>query len=150
MHLSPEQLKKGVLIVTDGGALNNQSEERYGYGTFTVLQNGAHAPSTYDGLRSVYHRFDFGIGTTNNVAELSMLKHAMLYAKELIVRGWKEQLRIGTDSQTALLGATTRVKKPAPHLKPLYYELHEMALSLKDQVQFVKLHEQDVKEILGH
>jgi ribonuclease HI len=150
MHLSPEQLKEGVLIVTDGGALNNQSSDREGYGTFAVLQNGNYAKSTYAGEVDIFHRFDFGVGVTNNMAELYMLKHAMNYAKELIERGWIKQLRIGTDSQTALLGATTRVRKPAKHLKALYNELHEMALSLKDQVQFVKLHERDVKEILGH
>jgi ribonuclease HI len=148
-HISTKQLSEGLLIVCDGGARNNQSPDREGYGSFMVFRNGDSQLSTYCGLAHFQHEFELG-NVTNNVSELLMLEHALLYTRDLIGRGWKDTVRIGTDSQTALLGATTRVKKPAKHLVPLYHRVRDLALELKEQVQFIKLDEQDVKRVLGH
>jgi ribonuclease HI len=150
-HFIPaSDLNTGLLIVCDGGALDNQSEDRYGYGSMRVLRNGKPVASTYMGAKKQAHTFDYGLGVTNSVAEVRTMQHALLYAKELVERGWKHNLRIGCDSRNALLAATTRIKKPAPHLKVLYGEIHNLALELREQVQFVKLNDQDVKRILGH
>jgi ribonuclease HI len=150
MHITTEELAKGLFVICDGGSRNNQSPERIGYGSFTVCKNGDAQPSTYDNKVQMVHCFEYGVGVTNSVAEVQTMHHALLYVKKLIGRGWKDAVRIGSDSQNALLAATTKIKKPAPHLKDLYVEVHNIALELRDQVQFVKLHEQDVKRILGH
>jgi ribonuclease HI len=150
MHITTEELAKGLLVVCDGGSYNNQSPDRIGYGSFRVFRDGILQHSTFDGEVCDTHYFEFGVGITNNHAECSMLLKAMAYASQLIERGYKGTIRIGTDSQTALLGATTKVKKPSERLKSMYETMHFNARALRDQVQFVKLCEQDVKRILGH
>jgi len=150
-HFIPaDDLNTGLMIVCDGGALDNQSEDRYGYGSMRVLRDGKPVEFTYVGEKKYAHTFDYGLGATNSVAEVRTMLHALLYARELVGRGWKEPLRIGCDSRNALLAATTRIKKPAPHLKEIYTEVRNLALELREQVQFIKLNDQDVKRVLGH
>lgn len=149
-YISADDLNTGLMIVCDGGALNNQSESRYGYGSMQVLRDGKSVEFTYCGEKKLSRTFDYGLGVTNSVAEVRTMRHALLYAKELVGRGWKDTLRIGCDSQNALLAATTRIKKPAPHLKEIYADVRNLSLEMRGQVQFIKLCEQDVKRILGH
>jgi len=150
-HFIPaSDLNTGLMIVCDGGALDNQSADRYGYGSMQVLRDGKPVASTYLGVKKKSHTFEYGLGVANSVAEVRTMQHALLYAKELMERGWKEPLRIGCDSRNALLAATTKIKKPASHLKELYAEIHDLALELREQVQFIKLDDQDVKRVLGH
>jgi ribonuclease HI len=150
MHISTDELCQGVLVACDGGSLNNQSSNRYGYGSFRVFMNGDLRFSTYNNKELMTHVFDYGKGVTNNVAECKTILHALTYIDELIARGYKDIIRLGVDSQTALLAATTDIKKPAKHLKALYQQIRELALKLRNQVQFVKIAEQDMKGLLGH
>lgn len=150
MDLTPQELSKGILVVCDGGAYNNQSPDRIGYGSFRVFRDGNLEVSTYQDDKTHTHYFEYGVGVTNNVAECMTMEHALNYIAELVERGYKGKVRLGCDSQTALLGATTHVKKPAMHLRELYVRLHNQAVKLKDHVQFVKLDELDVKRVLGH
>jgi ribonuclease HI len=150
MHISTDELCQGLFIACDGGSLNNQSSNRWGYGSFRVFNNSDLVPSTYKGEQEYTHEFTYGDGVTNNVAECETLIHALTYIDELIARGYTDIIRLGVDSQTALLAATTDIKKPAKHLKPLYKQIRELALKLRNQVQFVKIDEQDMKGLLGH
>ena len=149
-HISGQDLSKGLLIVCDGGSLNNQSSDRFGYGSMVVMKGGKIVPSTYQNEKTSHHLFEYGPGVTNNAAELHTLKHALRYAKELLERGYADVIRIGSDSQVALLGATTNIKKPAKQLVPLYQTVRKLALDLRTQVQFIKLDDGQVKAILGH
>jgi hypothetical protein len=148
--ISAVDLNTGLMIVCDGGALDNQSETRYGYGSMRVLRDGRSVEFTYGGEKKLAHTFDYGLGVTNSMAEVRTMHHALLYARELLGRGWKDGLRIGCDSQNALLAATTKIKKPAPHLREIYGEVRNLALELREQVQFIKLDDGDVKRVLGH
>jgi len=150
MHITTDELCQGVFIACDGGSLNNQSSNRYGYGSFRVFKDGDLRCSTYQDKELMTHVFDYGKGVTNNVAECETILHALTYIDELIARGYRETIRLGVDSQTALLAATTDIKKPAKHLKPLYKKIRELALKLRNRVQFVKIDEGDMKGLLGH
>ena len=142
-------LSHGLFVVCDGGAHNNQSPDRQGYGSFIVFRDGDSQMSTYEESVCYQHEFDFG-HDTNSVAEVKMMEHALLYCQGLIQRGWKGTINLGSDSQNAILAATTKIKKPAPHLVVLYQRVHKLALEMKEQVQIIKLDNQDVKRLLGH
>jgi len=150
MHITTDELCQGVFIACDGGSLNNQSSNRYGYGSFRVFKDSNLASSTYQDEIQNTHIFDYGKGVTNNVAECNTMLHALTYIDELIARGFKDVIRLGVDRQTALLAATTDIKKPAKHLRGTYKAIRELALKHRDQVQFVKIAETDMKRLLGH
>lgn len=150
VYLTADDLCEGVMIACDGGSLNNQSDERWGYGSFRVFMNGDWKPSTYQEKTLYTHEFAYGDGVTNSVAECNTMLHALAYANELILRGYKDTIRIAADSQNSLRAATTNIKKPAKHLRQTYQQIRELALKHKDQVQFVKIAEWDMKGLLGH
>ena len=126
------------IVTCDGGSLNNQGAEKFGYGSYQIEVNG-----------KIYgpYRHEFG-NATNNEAEYKALLKALRHVAYYAPVGASVEVR--TDSQLVVGQVTQGWKVKAANLQPLVDAAKEMVRDLGGNVTFVKIPGDAMKAILGH
>jgi ribonuclease HI len=144
-----------IQIVVDGGCEgNNAHVERRMYGSMAVLRNGKPVEFRYTGIKTTCYKEEIAPVndvSSNNVAELVMLQHALFYANELLARwapGVTDVVYIVSDSEVALGWVKGTNKCRAKHLKELVFATSELAKNLR--IQLVNKPREFSMAILGH
>lgn len=131
-------------ITCDGGSRNNQvAKLREGYGSWMIA-----APHKTNKIR---HR-EFGKGVTNNEAEYMALIGALEEISDAFTAVAADlktiKLIVRTDSQL-VIGHLTKDWKIKSELVPLVVKAKSLCQAFHS-VAFEKIHEKDMKRILGH
>jgi len=136
-----------IEIICDGGARNNQTpEKREAFGSFIIKPSPELVPSP-----PIIHKRFYG-NRTNNEAEYMALIDALTWIKEKYK--YVDNLIIKTDSQLLIghLSQGWRVKEP--RLRELYtkasYLITDIVTHPLTEVKFEKIHEAEMKQIIGH
>ena len=172
---TPQTIQEGICVLVDGGCLNNNKpvSERKMYGSMTVFYNGKQVESTIEFFAEPYYRetkcihkynlMDRGEHASNNMAEVVMIRTALEYVLNLILRQEQQQnprkldaITVMSDSEWALNVVTGAYKIKAQNEIAYDNELTTInyikAMLEKRNITLIFQHVDNVwvKSVLGH
>ncbi len=150
------QLPKGIVVLVDGGCLNNQAvDKRHAYGSVSVFMDGKRQKMTYRDEKGIEHktqqaRVEWG-SITNNQAEFKTAIVGISWIREFYGRlGKMMPVTVCSDSELVVNTVKGINKKfKVPEIAALAGELRERLEELP-MVTFEYVDNLTVKSLLGH